>query len=107
MNDLEATKICAMALGLVPVDESKDFEVSKEITVEQGLGGPRYKYAPLIDGASALELVEVFGLNLERFAILGSGEKPRWGWRASGGYKEYADDSLKRAIVFCTAMIQK
>ena len=106
-TDLEATNICAVALGFRPVGEYKDFETTKAIQMEEVLGGPKYKYSPLTDGASAFELVEVFQLAIDRFAMMKAGEIPTWGWRVKGGDTSYVHFSLKKAITICVAKMKQ
>ena len=106
MNDLQATMICAEAIGLRILGECQDFEVSKAIYVETFLDGPRYKYAPLLDGASAMELMEKFKLGIDYIAVMDKGDIPYWGWRVSVDENSHTDRDLKKAITFFVANIK-
>lgn len=101
MTDLEMTKLCAEAMGLVISPLQVTCKHPSAVLVEDG---PVYEeYSPLHDDAHAMALVKKFDLILYRVPngwdvwpyISGGG-------RAPGKFAE----NLNRAIVECVAKMQ-
>ena len=96
LTDLEATQLCAEAMGIA-AHENDDGAIR---FLESGI---HYrKYQPLTDGAQAMALVKRFKLDCEWYANDNS-----WGvtdWSGDGKPSPTSFDiDLNRAIVYCVA----
>lgn len=108
LSDLEATKLCAEAMGIklgdVLANPSFDNETWIEwLVMENG----EEDYWPLKDDAQAMALVKELELNIGPDV---QGEPPIEGWEVSdysGDKTIIFDANLNRAIVFCVAALQR
>ena len=94
MTDLEATRLCAEAMGLKRLEYESapsTFFIDDDDTM------PRYD--PLHNDAQCMALVKRFMLHIDAFA--GMAEFPH-----GELYPTYDDDSLNRAIVYCVAKMR-
>lgn len=101
MTDLQLTKLCAEAMGLVEV------HVSTRFPGHWWDGSSWHCYDPLRDDAQAMALVKQFGLEC-RMPELGVWEVHEQidAGRSLTGIVIYADTDLNRPIVLCVAQMQ-
>ena len=106
MSDLEITRQCAEAMGLLfRVKENgvgnEDVSLDGVDLYDEGSNMWNRCYSPLQDDAQAMALVKRFGLDIQRY--------DGWCVRKSdghGGGEWYCEDDLNRAIVEYVSKMQ-
>lgn len=107
LSDLEITKACFDAMGLV--QEWKSFEPAY---FDPGLGewGSVVRYAPLTDDAQAMALVKRFDFVIERELISKKSRGQDWGVtlfdRVGKVHTVRHEPDLNRAICLCIARMK-
>jgi hypothetical protein len=107
MTDLEMTKLCAEAIGLVPAEgEFRDRDIwGQKTELSPGVYMTRYlPYDPLNDGVQAMTLLERFNLSVTWFT---SGDAEVTHYAPPQDIADVRTEGpLKRAIVECVAKMQ-
>ena len=103
LTDLEATQLCAEAMGIA-AHENDDGAIR---FLESGI---HYrKYQPLTDGAQAMALVKRFKIDIEPMFDGEEGEwqASQWAKDRNGRINKHCHTDLNRAIVYCAAAVQQ
>ena len=106
MTDLELTKMCAEAMGLIPTGCGAHVPLPQHDSAVRVSPGKKanFWYDPLHDDAQAMALVKKLNLCIESPDPYNDAER----WHVSTGYSETLsmNADLNRAIVECVAKMQ-
>lgn len=108
MTDLEATRLCAEAIGwkFVPASNYSGGWRSDHYTLNGDIVEWDHRYKPLHDDAQAMALVKKFRLELNGELQLTHDDDPLWVCCGPTGERLSEDEDLNRAIVYCVATMQ-
>lgn len=96
MNDLTATRLCAEAMGINPLD----------MPICQQCEEYGTEWEPLENDAQAMALVKRFNVHCIRHS--NRGNETWWANTTGGLFKQGVnEDDLNRAIVYCVAAMQE